>query len=78
VGADRHTAGDQLTTMVCWKLSPRLVDHLHAAAKKDRSKREKTRRPTAIDFPQPTTYGVWRLRVRVDTLVEQLRRARQI
>eukprot|EP00966_Prymnesium_polylepis_P061746 1433197-Prymnesium_polylepis.1 len=29
VGADRHTAGDQLTTMVCWRLSPPLVDHLH-------------------------------------------------
>ena len=47
VGADRHTAGDQLTTMVCWRLSPPLVDHLHRAAEKERSKREKKRRPTA-------------------------------
>ena len=52
VGADRHTAGDQLTTMVCWKLSPPLVDHLHRAAEKERLKREMNHRPNATDFPR--------------------------
>ena len=50
VGADRHTAGDQLTTMVCWKLSPPLVSHLHAAAESERARRR--HQLTAADFPQ--------------------------